>query len=61
MWKEAAIWAVVAAMLLEFVVNMFARQTLWHRISGLEDRVGHLERIHEQDDLLRKQRELERK
>jgi hypothetical protein len=61
MWMEAAIWAVVAALLLEFVVNMFARQTLWHRISALEDRVSHLERIHEQDDLLRKQRALERK
>jgi len=60
-WKDAALWAIVAALLLEFVVNLFARETLWHRMAALEDRVSHLERIHEQQDLLRKQRELERR
>jgi hypothetical protein len=58
-WKQAAVWALAAALLFEFVMNLFSRQTLWHRIESLELRVSHLERIHEQDDLLQKQRELQ--
>ena len=58
-WKQAAFVAIVLVLLLEFVLNLFARQTLWHRIEALEERVSHLERIHEQDDLLRKERELQ--
>jgi hypothetical protein len=61
LWRDAAIWAVIAALVLEFGINLFSRQTLWHRIESLEDRVSHLERIHEQDDMLRKQKELNRK
>jgi hypothetical protein len=48
--KEALIWAVVAAVLLEFVMNLFTRQTLWQRLDALEQRVQHLERIHEMED-----------
>jgi len=59
LWKEAAIWAVVAALILEFMINTFQRKTVWHRIDYLEYRVDHLEKIHEQDDLIRKQEEMQ--
>lgn len=42
-WREAALWAVLAAVLLEFGINLFARQTLWHRMDALENRVKQLE------------------
>jgi len=42
-WKDAALWAVVVAVLLEFAVNVFAGRSLWHRVAALEDRVSHLE------------------
>jgi hypothetical protein len=44
-WREAAIWALIVALVLEFAINLFARRTVWHRISAIEHR---LERIEDQ-------------
>ena len=49
-WREAVLWAIVAAVGLEFVINLVNRKTLWQRIDFLEQRVSHLERIHEAQD-----------
>lgn len=38
-------WALFAALLLEFGINTFNRQTLWHRVTILEERLDHLERL----------------
>jgi len=53
-WREALIWAVLAAACAEFGLNLFSDNSLWHRMERLEqqvntlqDRVSHLERIHE--------------
>lgn len=50
LWRDALLWAIVAAMLLEFVVNVFEQKTLWQRMDGVEHRIEHLEKIHEQQD-----------
>lgn len=49
-WKDAAIWALAAAMILELGINLFTRQTVWHRITAIEERVSVLERLHARDD-----------
>jgi hypothetical protein len=42
-WREALLWAIVVALLLEFAINTFARRTVWHRLDALEHRVLQLE------------------
>jgi hypothetical protein len=43
-WREALLWAVLVALLLEFAINTLARRTVWHRLDALEHRVQQLER-----------------
>jgi len=43
-WKDTLLWAVLAAMLLEFGINFFSERSIWHRISALEQRFNVLEK-----------------
>ena len=47
-WRKAFWLAVVAAIILEFVINFTHERTIWQRIGNLEQRVEHLETLHEQ-------------
>ena len=47
-WKEALLWAVLVALLLEFGINGFIGKTLWHRMTALERKVKELEQIQDQ-------------
>lgn len=42
-WKEAAIWALFAAFILELLINVFAGTTVWHRLTVLEHSVQQLQ------------------
>ena len=44
-WREILI-ALLAAVLLELGINIVMRQTLWHRVAALEQRVEQLEQMH---------------
>ena len=50
-WKEAAVWALAAALLLEFGLNLLFRRTLWHRIEHVEASVKQLEHERELEEL----------
>lgn len=50
-WKEAAVWALVAALFLEFGINLFSSRTLWHRLADMEHRVQNLEHQNELEQL----------
>jgi len=34
-WREAAVWAVLAALLLEVGLNLLFRRSIWHRVENL--------------------------
>ena len=38
-WRHAAVWAVIAAVLLHITINIMAERTLWHRLTALEHAV----------------------
>lgn len=42
-WREAAIWALAAAFILELILNVFASETVWHRLTALEHSVQQLQ------------------
>jgi hypothetical protein len=42
-WKEALLYAIIVALLLEFAANLLAGKSLWQRIHQLEHRVDSLE------------------
>jgi len=50
LWKEAAIWALAAALLLELGCNVFNRKTVWHRIDSLEEQVKDLQHTRELEE-----------
>lgn len=50
-WKEAAILALVAALLLEFGINTFSTRTVWHRLTALEHSVQELQHEKELEEL----------
>jgi preprotein translocase subunit SecF len=50
-WREAAIWALVAALLLEFGINLFFRRTIWHRLEYVEGSVKELQHERELEEL----------
>ena len=50
-WKEAAILALLAAFLIELVVNVFGGRTVWHRLGALEHSVQQLEHERELQEL----------
>jgi hypothetical protein len=43
-WREAIVWALLAAVALELGINVVEGKTLWHRVTSLEQRVNALER-----------------
>jgi hypothetical protein len=55
MWKEAAIWALAAAFLLELGINVAARRTVWHRVDAVEEKVKSLEHTRELEELQTRQ------
>jgi len=50
-WKEAAIWALIAAFALEISINVISRKTLWHRVESVEEKVRSLEHVRELEEL----------
>lgn len=50
-WREAAMLAIVAALSLEFLINLFATRTVWHRLTALEHSVQTLEHERELEEL----------
>lgn len=42
-WKEAAVWALAAAFILELLINVFAGTTVWHRLTTLEHSVQQIQ------------------
>jgi C4-dicarboxylate-specific signal transduction histidine kinase len=54
-WKEAAVLAVAAALLLEIGINVVSRRTVWHRLEALEEKVKGLEHTRELEELRTRQ------
>ena len=54
-WKEAAILALAAALLLEIGINIVGRRTVWHRLEALEEKVKGLEHVRELEELRTRQ------
>jgi len=50
-WREAAIWALIAAFLLELGINVMSRNTLWHRVTEMEESVKSLQHSRELEEL----------
>lgn len=50
-WKEAVLLAVVAAFLMELVINIFGATTVWHRLTALEHSVQELQHERELEEL----------
>ena len=50
-WREAAVLALLAAFLLELVINVLSARTIWHRLTALEHSVQQLEHQRELEEL----------
>lgn len=49
-WREAAVWALAAAFVLEGGCNVFAGKTIWHRLTALERSVQALQHERELEE-----------
>jgi hypothetical protein len=43
-WREALLWAILAAMVFQITENWIRGRTLWHRLDSIEER---LQTIHD--------------
>jgi|SRR6516162_3606922 cell division protein FtsB len=50
-WREAAVWAVLAALLFEVGLNLLFRRSIWHRVENLEEQVKSLNHTRELEEL----------
>lgn len=41
-WREALLWALLAAVVVEFALNIMEERTIWQRLTALEHEVHEL-------------------
>jgi hypothetical protein len=57
-WRDALIWAVIAAVGIEIGCNVISRRTLWQRMDTVEEKIKQAEHEKELEEL-RTQKELD--
>ena len=58
LWRDALIWAVVAAVGIELGCNVISRRTIWQRLDAVEEKIKQAEHEKELEEL-RTQKELD--
>ena len=54
-WREAAVWALLAAIFFEVGLNLLFRRSIWHRVENLEEHVRSLNHTRELEELRTRQ------